>query len=80
LEQDTEVEQPESPATLTHNGETYHLASNTSIRQSTDMLSGDAPESNNPIRIIRESILDLESNQKSLVCNVCHAIVFSGFF
>lgn len=49
-----------------HNGETYVLYKSASVRQSIESeATGGTPQ------VVTESLLDLESQQKSSVCEVC---------
>lgn len=65
---------PIPPNTVMHNGETYVLHKSSSIRQSDEVISGLAVDLSNSAgaspQVISESILDLESQQKSTVCQV----------
>ena len=66
--------QPDAPLILEHHGVTYVLQSSSSIRQSSEMVSSTV--SGLSVPTISESSLDLESNQRSTVCQVGHLILF----
>ncbi|RDX50400.1 hypothetical protein OH76DRAFT_1380349 [Lentinus brumalis] len=71
-------EQPTPPLTIEHDGATYLLHSNGSVRQSVEVVSATgrpalrdvAYDSEKLTRALCESSLDLESNQKSMCCQV----------
>lgn len=68
-----ELTAPMPPDTFVHNGEAYVLRKSSSVRQSNESIpeltdGEERPE--NPLRVVSESILDLESQQKSTVCEV----------
>ncbi|KAJ7235909.1 hypothetical protein B0H12DRAFT_1238648 [Mycena haematopus] len=67
LYQDRDASQPESPLTVTHEDITYVLHSSSTVRQNVE-----SAESGNlsGIRILTESALDLEGDQKSTSCQV----------
>lgn len=75
--QDPQVLQPDPPLTLTFGGTTYILNASMSVRQSIESVqtTGLQPVTNDPNDIVIhatcESMLDLESNQKSSTCQVC---------
>jgi len=74
--QDVEGKEPRAPIppnTFMHNGEVYVLHRSASIRQSSEAIPGLTVDDSNPqnlVRVVNESILDLESQQKSTVCEV----------
>ncbi|KAL0951055.1 hypothetical protein HGRIS_007794 [Hohenbuehelia grisea] len=75
--EDQEGEQPDSPFSFEYDGETYMLQSSMSVRQSTQegqlAFGKEEPSSeanSSSIQIITESILDLESDEKSTTCQV----------
>lgn len=78
LEQDgSEIEQPDPPSTLTFHGIMYELNATSSVRQSTDVFNpSGAYESSDSTVVVHENILDLESNQKSAVCQVTCILSF----
>jgi hypothetical protein len=68
-----ELRAPIPPNTFMHNGEAYVLHRSASIRQSSEAIPGFTVDDSNPetlVRVVNESILDLESQQKSTVCEV----------
>jgi len=74
----TDTAQPEPPLTLTLGNLTYVLHTSASVRQSNESVSVDptnrhpAPATSPPssIGVVTESILDLESNYRSTVCQI----------
>ncbi|KAH7911939.1 hypothetical protein BJ138DRAFT_1062086 [Hygrophoropsis aurantiaca] len=69
--------QPQPPITLHHQGKSYLLHSSLSVRKSAETISlgnpsGDEADCHNHenAEVVTESILDLESNQKSTICQV----------
>ncbi|PFH54572.1 hypothetical protein AMATHDRAFT_131 [Amanita thiersii Skay4041] len=58
------------PLILSHNGVTYALQSSTLIRQSIDTVPGPGDSSLGGPRITSESVLDLNSNQRYMECQV----------
>ena len=58
---------PLPPSPILHNGETYVLYKSASVRQSneSEVTAGTTP------KVVTESFLDLESQQKLSVCEVC---------
>jgi hypothetical protein len=73
--QDGEAIQPQPPATFNFHGRTYFLQTSLSVRQAieTTQLSMGACEDleqSVSAKAITESLLDLESNQKSTSCQV----------
>ncbi|KAG2159969.1 uncharacterized protein EDB93DRAFT_1196743 [Suillus bovinus] len=73
--QDREAIQPQPPVTLNFRGRTYFLQTSLSVRKVTEtpQLStgtGKNMEQSIPVRVITESVLDLESNQKFTTCQV----------
>jgi len=69
----TERRAPIPPNTFMHNGETYVLHRSASIRQSNEAIPGvtvDGSSREALTQVVSESILDLESQQKSTVCEV----------
>jgi hypothetical protein len=83
--QDHEAIQPQPPTTLNFRGRTYFLQTSLSVRKVTEtpQLSTGAGENMKQsvsARVITESVLDLESNQKFTTCQVCdHEIwVYGG--
>ena len=66
--------QPDAPLILEHHGVTYVLQSSSSIRQSSELIPSTVSSSSAPT--ISESSLDLESNQRSTVCQVSHLNMF----
>lgn len=66
--------QPDPPLTFQYDGDTFILHTSASVRQSVELMDhpGESPE--NPelpaIKVTSESILDLEGNQKSTLCEV----------
>lgn len=64
--------QPEAPLILESQGLTYVLQSSSTIRQSSELVPTGVSESgvNAHFPTISESSLDLESNQRSAVCQV----------
>ena len=74
--QDVDGEQPNAPLppnTFMYNGEAYVLHKSVSIRQSTEALPERTADCGSPeasVRVVSESILDMESQQKSSVCEV----------
>lgn len=73
--QDREATQPQPPATLNFRGRTYFLQTSLSVRkvvetpQLSTSTSGNMEQSISA-RVITESVLDLESNQKFTTCQV----------
>jgi hypothetical protein len=69
---DHDATQPDTPLTLIHQNVTFVLHSSSSVRQSVEKVSIYPAIYNprKPIQVITESILDLEGNQKSAVCQV----------
>ncbi|KAI0721316.1 hypothetical protein C8T65DRAFT_800472 [Cerioporus squamosus] len=71
-------EQPTPPLVIEHEGTTYLLHSNGSVRQSVEVVSNSGRpdlrdvtyDQENLTQALCESILDLESNQKSMRCQV----------
>lgn len=64
---------PIPPNTFMYNGEAYFLHKSASIRQSDEPIPGLTVDDSIPgasARVVNESILDLESQQKSSVCEV----------
>ncbi|KAJ7631104.1 hypothetical protein FB45DRAFT_557025 [Roridomyces roridus] len=62
-----EATQPETPLTFEHEGLTYVLHSNSSVRQNTQQLEAtDTPS----LQVVTESVLDLDADQKSTSCQV----------
>lgn len=59
---------PLPPSSITHDGETYVLYKSASVRQSIESEAGVTGAS---LKVVTESLLDLESQQKSSVCEVC---------
>lgn len=73
--QDPEAIQPQPPATLNFRGRTYFLQTSLSVRKviETPQLStgaGGNMKQSVSARVITESVLDLESNQKFTTCQV----------
>jgi hypothetical protein len=70
--------QPDAPLILEHQDVTYVLQSSSSVRQSSELVSTTVSGLNAHMRFptISESILDLESNQRSTVFQVCQLILF----
>lgn len=66
--------QPDPPLTFQYDGDTFILHTSASVRQSVELMDhpGESPE--NPelpaIKVTSESILDLEGNQKSTLCEI----------
>jgi hypothetical protein len=71
--QDGGGREPTAPNTFMYNGEAYVFHKSLSIRQSTEVIPGlavdDSSAEASP-RVVGESILDLESQQKSTACEV----------
>ena len=64
---------PTPPNIVKHNGETYVLHKSSSVRKSIEALPALINDEKNPVnsvQVVSESILDLESLQKSTVCEV----------
>ncbi|KAJ6519930.1 hypothetical protein C8R45DRAFT_953295 [Mycena sanguinolenta] len=73
LYQDRDASQPETPLTVTHEGTTYVLHSSSTVRQTIESVESD---NLSVVRIITESAVDLEGDQKSTSCEViCDDIV-----
>ncbi|KAF7339380.1 hypothetical protein MSAN_02151900 [Mycena sanguinolenta] len=71
LYQDRDASQPETPLTVTHEGTTYVLHSSSTVRQNMESVV-----ESETIRILTESTVDLEGDQKSTSCEViCDDIV-----
>jgi len=73
---DGEMIQPQPPTTFNFHDQKYFLQTSLSVRQAieTIQLSTSAGEDlarSVPTRVITESLLDLESNQKFTSCQVC---------
>jgi hypothetical protein len=70
--------QPDAPLILEHQDVIYALQSSSSIRQSSELVSTTVSGLNagTHFRTISESSLDLESNQRSTVCQVYPLILF----
>ncbi|KAJ7293684.1 hypothetical protein C8J57DRAFT_34889 [Mycena rebaudengoi] len=69
--QDRNASQPDNPLTFVYEGITYMLHSSCAVRQNVESLS---PESS--VRVVSESILDLDGAHKSTLCQVtCEDIV-----
>ncbi|KAG2118417.1 hypothetical protein DEU56DRAFT_140884 [Suillus clintonianus] len=73
--QDREAIQPQPPATLNFRGRTYFLQTSLSVRKVTETTQLSTGASGNmeqsvSARVITESMLDLESNQKFTTCQV----------
>lgn len=71
----TEGRQPDPPLTFTFGKDTWLMHSSASVRQSVETITmpggASSPgEAGQPMRVVSESILDLESNQKSAHCEV----------
>ena len=74
----TQPEQPMPPSLLEHEGSWYLLHSNASVRQSVEMVSESSHADTHPVsydpssltRTVCESMLDLESNEKMMHCEV----------
>ncbi|KAF8225081.1 hypothetical protein L208DRAFT_1409162 [Tricholoma matsutake] len=64
--------QPDAPLILEHQDVTYVLQSNSSIRQSSELVSTTVSglDAHTHFHTISESSLDLESSQKSIICQV----------
>jgi hypothetical protein len=76
------VEQPLPPTQLKYGARQYVLVANHSIRQGTDTVEAGAKAdrwqgqpSSNAVAIISESILDLETIQKSAACQVLDVLL-----
>ncbi|KAJ7181769.1 hypothetical protein C8R43DRAFT_280885 [Mycena crocata] len=70
--QDRDASQPETPLTVVHEGLTYILLSSSTVRQNMEEDTG----ASRPVRVVTESILDLEGDQKSASCQViCEDVV-----
>lgn len=73
------VLQPRPPLLLTHGGTTYTLETNTSVRRSIENVDVTPPYGfvevepidRHVVSTVSESILDLETNQKTITCDVC---------
>ncbi|KAH7931101.1 hypothetical protein BV22DRAFT_1053839 [Leucogyrophana mollusca] len=77
-----DLAQPQPPMTFRHNGNTYILHNSSSVRKSWESVptvsavpAGDKGEcpgvgDAEPLQAVAESVLDLESNEKSTVCQV----------
>ncbi|KAG2350473.1 hypothetical protein BDR05DRAFT_993870 [Suillus weaverae] len=73
--QDREAMQPQPPAALNFRGRTYFLQTSLSVRKVIEtpqllMGAGGNMEQSISTRVITESVLDLESNQKFTICQV----------
>lgn len=78
---DLDADYPSPPLLIESAGERYILHSNTSVRQSEELVGDDvqptsvefnpAMEDVTPTRAVCESTLDLETSQKSMHCEVC---------
>lgn len=73
--------QPDAPLILEHQDVTYVLQSNSSIRQSSELVSTTVSglDAHTHFHTISESSLDLESSQKSIICQACQ-LTRSRFF
>lgn len=67
---DSNSTQPEPPLSVIFNGDTYILGSSDSVRQSADDENFDTDGSTSSVRVVTESVLDLESSQKATLCEV----------
>ncbi|CCL98990.1 uncharacterized protein FIBRA_00998 [Fibroporia radiculosa] len=72
---DLDARQPDPPFMLRFGPDLFMLNTNTSVRQSVDLITIPGPasqpqDSSQSIRVVNESILDLESNQKSTHCEI----------
>jgi len=75
MKEDSHDVQPDPPLLFDHAGDTYMLHTSASIKQSIEVIrvpsDGDGVlHEPTTIRAVSESILDLESNQKSIRCEV----------
>ncbi|KAH9947903.1 hypothetical protein B0H21DRAFT_736078 [Amylocystis lapponica] len=75
INQDGDAVQPDPPLMFKCDGDTYILHSSASVRQSVEYIKGNvsgtgAVSQPSIIRAISESILDLESNQKTAHCEI----------
>jgi len=66
--------QPAPPLTFSHQGDIYVLHTNANVRQRlhrvpTDHLDLEIPPWN-PVEVISEAVMDLESHHKSTICQV----------
>jgi hypothetical protein len=76
ISSDPGVVQPVPPLRVFHDNREYILATNASVRQSTESLSLDpSPE----IAVTSESTLDLESGHHSAVCVVRSSFITHSF-
>lgn len=57
-------------------GETYMLHTSASVRQSVEQVMPDK-HSTEPISVVSESVLDLESGHRTTACEVCLSYAFS---
>lgn len=64
--------QPDTPLTLKHQDTTYRLESSSTVQQRFGPAEATVMNSNDFVQTIHESILDLESNQRSRACQVGH--------
>lgn len=69
---DSDAAQPDPPLTFIYDGEVYVLSTTASVRQNVESADENlnAGTHVSPIKAISESVLDLESNQKSTIHQV----------
>jgi len=65
---DEEAAQPDTPLAISYGGMDYILHSSSNLRQNIESIS--TPGLDSPVEAISESLLDLESDHKSTVCQV----------
>lgn len=74
---DSDPTQPAPPLTLHYDGDDYILGSSHTVRQSKEQIPGVATQyAQKNVEVVTESLLDLESNQKSAVCLVSRDLPF----
>lgn len=74
---DPDVAQPVPPLVVSHDGHEYVLATNASVRQSTESLSSVLSKD---ITVTSESMLDLESGYSTAVCAVSSFYLVESLF
>ncbi|KAL6310056.1 hypothetical protein BKA93DRAFT_722239 [Sparassis latifolia] len=76
MQLDSDVTQPDPPLLFHYRGDTYMLHASATVRQSVELIKapthsdGNALDRQSIVRAVSESILDLESTQKSTQCEV----------
>lgn len=61
---------PLPPSSILHDGETYVLYKSVSVRQSNESEASAGAT----LKVVTESFLDMESQQKSSACEVCSPV------